>query len=85
MSKFKKTFKELYLADQVSIEQLDDFIDEWHTKYSGSKTLQEFLGLTDEENQACMHGETNLKRLLDKQKTHKSVAKFSLAIAERSK
>jgi len=45
------SFKEKYLKGEVTIEDLDDFIDDWHDKYTGNKSLQEFLGLSDEDSE----------------------------------
>lgn len=58
------SFKEQYLNDEVTIQDLDRFVEEWHTKAS-SKSLQEFLGFTDDELTAFAHGEDKLKKKLD--------------------
>lgn len=70
-------FKEKYLKENIDISVIDDFIDEWHTNPKG--TLQEFLGLSNEEFQAYTHSEKKLKKLLDeekKKKDHKTASKL---------
>ena len=65
-------FRKKYMTNEISIEKLDDFIDDWHNS-PGSTDLQTFLGLTDEEFNACSKGETELKKVLDAAKKYKSV------------
>lgn len=60
-------FKEQYLSGNISIDKLDDFVDEWH-KNKSSDTLQEYLGFNDDEYAAFVQGETVLKNMLDSQK-----------------
>jgi hypothetical protein len=76
-------FKEKYLKDEVTIVDLDDFIDIWH-KGTEEQSLQDFLGLSDEEYLACSHGETKLKQLLDKQKKqqHKTASKLMTVLTQ---
>jgi len=66
-------FKEQYLNDEIDIDQLDDFIDSWH-KNKPNISLQDFLGLNDDEFTACTHGETQLKQKLDALKKEKAVS-----------
>jgi hypothetical protein len=68
-------FKEQYLKDLVTIEQLDDFVDNWHKK-SENISLQEFLGFDDQEMKAFAHGEHEIKLKLDAIKKHKLVGFF---------
>ena len=66
-------FKEQYLNDEIDIDQLDDFIASWH-KDKPKLSLQEFLGLNDDEFTAFAHGETQLKQKLDALKKEKAVS-----------
>ena len=73
-------FKEQYLSGHVSIDKLDDFINEWHkNKNKGGDTLQEYLGFNDDEYTAFSHGETKLKNILDLQKKKAASVLKSLA------
>lgn len=72
-------FKEQYLSGHVSIDKLDDFIEEWH-KNKRNDTLQEYLGFNDDEYAAFAHGETELKNILDSQK--KKAASVLKALAK---
>lgn len=79
-------FKMQYLNGEIPIEKLDDFVEEWHSS-SNKESLQDFLGLTDEEFVASGHGLSNLKKLLDTQK-HKATAninKYSKAVEKHLK
>lgn len=44
-----KTFVELLKEGIVKPSALDDFVEEWHERYNGDKSLHEFLGMTWEE------------------------------------
>jgi len=60
-----KTFKEKYLDGEVTIENVDDFVDEWHKSSKDDKTtLQDFLGFTKEEMDAFIQGEKALQSKL---------------------
>jgi hypothetical protein len=67
MSNFKKE----YLANNVDISSVDDFVDAWHKSPKG--TLKEYLGLTDEEFSAFTQGEKHLEEILKKEK-HKTAS-----------
>ena len=44
-------FKELYLAGEVEFEDIDDYIDIWNNS-DDERTLAQFLGLNEEEEDA---------------------------------
>lgn len=48
------TFKELFLTGQCSISAIDTWTEIWHSRSDARKSLQEFLGLNDEEYQAWL-------------------------------
>lgn len=65
----EKTFKEKYLAGEVTFEDIDDYSQEWGFHDDISMTLREYLGLNEEEEDAWISiGDEALKELLDKQK-----------------
>jgi hypothetical protein len=72
-------FKQKYLNDDVTIEDLDNYVSMWH-KSSDSNSLQEFLGFTDQEFEAFGHGETIIKKILDDLKSHKVASNLKKAI-----
>ena len=45
----EKTFMQLLLEDEVHFDDVDDFIEFWHTDYKGDKKLYEFLGLSEKQ------------------------------------
>ena len=63
-----KKFKELYLAGEIEFEDIDDFVYEWGMSEENC-TLREYLGLSEEEEDAWVSiGEDALKELLDQQR-----------------
>lgn len=62
------TFKELYLADEIAFEELDDYVSRWNHS-DDNCTLREFLGLNaEEEDMWIEESDEALQELLDKQK-----------------
>jgi len=77
-----KTFKEKYLNGEVTIENIDDFVEEWHRNSKSDKTtLQDFLGFTKEEMDAFIQGEKVLESKLNTLK-HKSVSMLKEVLTE---
>ena len=64
MSQRTRTFVEQYLANEVGLDSLDDFIDEWHNNPVTGMHLHEYLGLTWEEYQEFIMKPDILKTLL---------------------
>ena len=63
-----KNFKERYLTGEIEFEEIDDYVDEWNNS-DDTRTLAQFLGLNEEEEDAWVSiGDEALKELLDKQK-----------------
>lgn len=44
-----KTFVDAYLNNEVKVEQIDDFIDNWHKNRDIKIPLAEYLGFTEQE------------------------------------
>lgn len=65
----KKTFRELYLADEIDFEEIDEYSYQWGLHDDDPRTLREYLGLTEEEEDVWIsEGEEALKALLDSEK-----------------
>ena len=62
-------FYDLYMQDKVNIEDLDDFLEEWHRSNSNEE-INEYLGLTEEQYYMWCDDPSKLKRELDIIKTH---------------
>lgn len=45
----EKTFVELLKEGIVNSDDIDSFVEEWHERYIGNKSLHEFLGMTWDE------------------------------------
>lgn len=64
----EKTFKELYLSDEIPFEAIDEFSYDWGMS-EDERTLGQYLGLNDQEEDAWISvSEEALKELLDRQK-----------------
>jgi hypothetical protein len=57
-------FYDLYMQDKVNIEDLDDFLEEWHRSNSNEE-INEYLGLTEEQYYMWCDDPSKLKRELD--------------------
>ncbi|MDE6312630.1 MAG: hypothetical protein K2M46_03260 [Lachnospiraceae bacterium] len=61
-----KNFKEKYLSGEIPFEDIDDYIYQWGMD-DNAKTLREYLGLNEEEEDAWVSiGEDALIALLDR-------------------
>lgn len=64
----EKTFKERYLAGEIPFEEIDEYSFQWGMS-DEDRTLCEFLGLNEEEEDAWVTiGEDALWDMLDQQK-----------------
>lgn len=62
------TFKEQYLAGEISFEAIEEFISQWN-RSDDLMTLREFLGLNAEEEDVWIEeSDEALLNLLDQQK-----------------
>lgn len=73
------SFKEQYLLGNVSIDELDDFVSNWHKNQQGL-TLQNYLGFDDIEYAAFVRGESEIQKVLENQK--KKAASVLKALAK---
>ena len=63
-----ENFKTRYLAGEIEFEEIDDYVDEWN-KSDDSRTLAQFLGLNEEEEDAWISiGDDALYELLEQQR-----------------
>lgn len=64
-----KKFYDLYMEGKVTIENLDDFLEEWN-RGSFSEKINEYLGLTEEQYYMWCDDPDKLKNELDMIKNH---------------
>jgi hypothetical protein len=57
------TFVELYILGRVELEDIDRFIEVWHSNRYETRTLHEYLGLTFEEYSKWLRDPTVLRVL----------------------
>lgn len=60
-----ENFKERYLSGEIEFEEIDDYVDEWNNS-DDPRTLAQFLGLNEEEEDAWISvGDDALYELLE--------------------
>lgn len=65
----EKTFKQAYLAGEIPFEDIDEYSYQWGMNEDDPRTLCQYLGLNEEEEDAWVsEGEEALLSLLDRQK-----------------
>jgi hypothetical protein len=57
-------FYDLYIQNKVNIEDLDDFLKEWHQNNSNEE-INEYLGLTEKQYYMWCDDPSKLKKELD--------------------
>lgn len=63
-----ENFKERYLSGEIEFEEIDDYVDEWNNS-DDPRTLAQFLGLSEEEEDAWISvGDDALYELLEQQR-----------------
>ena len=63
-----ENFKTRYLAGEIEFEEIDDDVDEWNNS-DDTRTLAQFLGLNEEEEDAWISiGDDALYELLEQQR-----------------
>lgn len=63
-----ENFKTRYLAGEIEFEEIDDYVDEWNNS-DDPRTLAQFLGLNEEEEDAWISvGDDALYELLEQQR-----------------
>ena len=71
MSSARKTFIELSLKGKVLLEEIDDFVDEWHEHPSGRK-LHEHLDMTEGEFSLWLRVPETLPYIIKARRDHRS-------------
>ena len=71
-----QTFFDLYMKGKATIDDLDDYLDEWHDG-SSSQSIEDYLGLTKEQYFKWCQDPVLLKNELDKIRE----SRHSLALA----
>jgi hydroxymethylglutaryl-CoA reductase len=67
----KKIFIQQVIDGEVSITEIDDFINDWHNDLSDCnrlKNLNDFLGLTKEEYKLFVKDKNNLQNIINNRK-----------------
>lgn len=68
------TFVDLCLRGNVLLDEVDDFVDRWHTNPAGL-TLREFLGMTDSEYELWLNDPDTLPYVILSRRNHQPLTK----------
>ena len=60
----KQTFVDAVLAGHATADDVDDWIEKWHTTDTGDVELHEFLGLNESEMEAWVGSNATLEQLI---------------------
>lgn len=69
MSNGRETFIELCLKGEVKIEDIDDFVDQWHDS-EVPESLQVYLGMDDQEYGLWLTRPDRLPEILSSRRNH---------------
>jgi hypothetical protein len=58
------TFVDAVLAGRATADDVDDWIEKWHTTDTGDVELHEFLGLNESEMEAWVRSNATLEQLI---------------------
>ena len=60
----EQTFVDAVLAGLASLDQVDDWIERWHTSDTGDTELHDFLGLEETEMESWMQSGETLEQII---------------------
>ena len=60
----EQTFVDAVLAGLASPDQVDDWIERWHTSDTGDTELHDFLGLEETEMESWMQSGETLEQII---------------------
>ena len=60
----EQTFVDAVLAGLASPDQVDDWIERWHTSDTGDTELHDFLGLQESEMESWMQSGETLEQII---------------------
>jgi hypothetical protein len=66
-----KSFMVALLDGKARIDEMDDYVQRWHDgAHKDGQTLREFLGMTADEYQLCLHSASVLTGVLAARRAH---------------
>ncbi|NBY57343.1 MAG: hypothetical protein EBQ57_03260 [Actinobacteria bacterium] len=66
---FELTFVDAVLAGRATAEDVDDWIERWHTTDTGDTELHEFLGLNEDEMGLWVSANATLEQIIARRET----------------
>ncbi|MEK0443462.1 MAG: hypothetical protein RL507_315 [Actinomycetota bacterium] len=60
----KQTFVDAVLAGRATADDVDDWIERWHTTDTGDTELHEFLGLLETEMESWLQSGETLEQII---------------------
>ena len=65
------TFVDAVLAGSATTDQVDDWVDRWHTSDTGSIELHEFLGLDETEMESWLRETSTLDEIISQKRSER--------------
>jgi hypothetical protein len=65
----KQTFIDAVLAGRAKTDDIDDWIERWHTTDTGEIELHEFLGLNENEMELWVGSHASLEQIIASRET----------------
>jgi hypothetical protein len=65
----KQNFVDAVLAGHATADDVDDWIEKWHTTDTGEIELHEFLGLSENEMELWVGSHTTLEQIIARRET----------------
>lgn len=83
------TYVDACLTGNALLDEIDDWVDEWHDDSAGSRSLDEFLGFTEEEGKLWAEKPSALRFIIaahrsDVPVTELMVSRDEFALAARA-
>lgn len=69
-------YMEDVLLGRANVEDIDDYVEVWHTRDDITKELSEFLGMTAEEYGLWVAAPSNITKLVDNRRGHLSIIRL---------
>jgi hypothetical protein len=77
------TFVEMALTGDVVMDEIDDFVEEWHTSKQNSEPIHEFLGMTEDEYALWVEQPGSLRLILAARREEEPLYEAIKSYAER--
>lgn len=82
MIKRTSNFVEDVLLGRANVEDIDAYVEYWHTRDEVTKELSEFLGMTDEEYGVWCAAPSHIRKIIESRLGHLSIIRLGIPVPE---